>query len=153
VSKKTGSTPRAAARAPGSRAARPRQKRGGLTAADFRRIALGLKGAGEGAHMGHPDFRVAGKIFATLQPRRGFGMVNLTPDEQHEFQRAHPDAFTPEAGAWGRTGSTRVLLGGVDEETLAETMTLAWQHAVAATAKNTPRAASAAKAKRPSPAR
>jgi len=77
---------------------------------DFRRIALGMEGAVEGAHMGHPDFRVDNPIFATLHHDREFGMVALTPDQQEQFMRAHPDAFAPESGAWGRAGSTRVRL-------------------------------------------
>ena len=97
---------------------------------DFRRIALGMEGAVEGAHMGHPDFRVDNRIFATLHHDREFGMVTLTPDQQEQFTRAHPDAFAPESGAWGRAGSTRVRLASVDEETLGEVVTLAWQNIV-----------------------
>ena len=83
---------------------------------DFRRMALGMAGAVEGAHMGHPDFRVNNRIFATLHDDRAFGMVTLTPDQQEQFMRAHPDAFAPESGAWGRGGSTRVTLATVPEE-------------------------------------
>jgi hypothetical protein len=97
---------------------------------DFRRIALGMEGAVEGAHMGHPDFRVNNRIFATLHHDREFGMVALTPDQQAQFMRAHSDAFAPESGAWGRAGSTKVRLAGVHEETLGEAMTLAWQNIV-----------------------
>src|SRR5688572_17747223 len=97
---------------------------------DFRRIALGMEGAVEGAHMGHPDFRVNNRIFATLHPDPEFGMVALTPDQQEQFMRAQPDAFAPENGAWGRGGSTRVRLASVQEETLGEAMTLAWQNTV-----------------------
>src|SRR5436190_22173205 len=97
---------------------------------DFRRIVLGMDGAVEGAHMGHPDFRVDYRIFATLHHDREFGMVKLTPDQQRQFTRAHPDAFAPESGAWGRAGSTRVRLASVDEETLGEPVTLAWQNIV-----------------------
>ena len=97
---------------------------------DFRRMALGMEGAVEGAHMGHPDFRVNNRIFATLHDDREFGMVALTPDQQEQFMRAHPDAFAPESGAWGRAGSTRVRLASVHEETLGEAVTLAWQNAV-----------------------
>ena len=97
---------------------------------DFRRIALGMEGAVEGAHMGHPDFRVNNRIFATLHHDREFGMVALTPDQQEQFMRAHPEAFAPESGAWGRGGSTRVRLAAVQEDTLGEAMTLAWQNTV-----------------------
>lgn len=99
-----------------------------LTPQRFRRIALGLQGAVEGAHMGHPDFRANGRIFATLHPDRIFGMVKLTPEQQQQFVREHPDAFTPENGAWGRQGCTRVRLAAVDEDTLGEAMTLAWKN-------------------------
>ena len=58
-----------------------------MTAEDFRRMALGMKGAIEGAHMGHPDFRINGKIFATLHADRQWGMVKLTPHQQAEFVR------------------------------------------------------------------
>ena len=97
---------------------------------DFRRIALGMEGAVEGAHMGHPDFRVHNRIFATLHDDREFGMAALTPDQQEQFMRVHPDVFVPESGAWGRGGSTRVRLAAIPEETLGEAMTLAWQNIV-----------------------
>jgi hypothetical protein len=102
-----------------------------MTANQFRRIALGMDGAIEGAHMGHPDFRAFGRIFATLHHGDKTGMVALTPEQQAVFVRAHPDAFLPESGAWGRNGSTRVVLASVEEETLGEAMTLAWQGAAA----------------------
>jgi hypothetical protein len=97
---------------------------------DFRRMALGMEGAIESAHMGHPDFRVNNRIFATLHHDREFGMVALTPGQQQQFMRDHPDAFAPESGAWGRGGSTRVRLAAVAEDTLGEAMTLAWQNTV-----------------------
>jgi hypothetical protein len=111
-----------------------RKKIGGSATArmspqDFRRIALAMDGAVEGAHMGHPDFRVNRRIFATLHPDDAWGMVTLTRDEQQTFVSGHPAAFAPEAGAWGRQGCTKVRLDSVDEETLGEAMTLAWQHA------------------------
>ena len=90
---------------------------------DFRRLALASKDAVEGAHMGHPDFRVSGRIFASLH--RGWGMVKLTPEQQQEFVRRDPATFAPESGAWGRRGYTRVRLESVDEDTLGEAMTLA----------------------------
>ena len=97
---------------------------------DFRRIALGMQDAVEGAHMGHPDFRVNGRIFATLHGDLERGMVNLTPDQQHEFVRENPKVFTPENGAWGRQGCTRVQLDAADSDIVGEAMTLAWQKAV-----------------------
>jgi hypothetical protein len=98
-----------------------------MRAQEFRRIALGLTDAIEGSHMGHPDFRVNGRIFATLHPDNKFGMVKLPPDQQQRFVDENPDAFAPESGAWGRQGCTRVRLDTVDEDTLGEAMTIAWQ--------------------------
>ena len=105
-----------------------------MTEHEFRQIVLGLQGAVEGAHMGHPDFRVSNRIFATLHHDRAFAMVKLTPDQQQEFIRAHPGVFGPESGAWGLAGCTRVRLAAVDEETLGEAATLAWQNLVNRTA-------------------
>ncbi len=98
-----------------------------MTASDFRRIALGMLGASEGAHMGHPDFRLGGRIFATIHPGNAHGMVKLTPDDQQRFVREHPRSFAPEAGAWGRQGCTRVQFSHLEEDTLGEAMTLAWR--------------------------
>ena len=69
---------------------------------DFRRIAMAMARAVEAAHMGHPDFRVNGRIFATLQRNPSRGMVKLAPDQQRQLVRANPAAFAPESGAWGR---------------------------------------------------
>jgi hypothetical protein len=97
------------------------------TAARFRRLALSLTGAVEQAHMGHPDFRANGCIFATLHHDERHGMVKLTPEDQQRFIAAYPETFAPENGAWGRQGCTRVRLDTVDDETLGEALTLAWQ--------------------------
>src|SRR5205823_11914826 len=94
----------------------------------FRRIALGMDGAIESAHMGHPDFRANGKIFATIHQDHEWGMVKLTPEQQQRFIREAPATFMPENGAWGRAGSTKVRLKGVEEDLLGEAMTLAWQN-------------------------
>jgi hypothetical protein len=102
-----------------------------MTANGFRRIALGLGDAVEGAHHGHPDFRAGGKIFATLgYPDRKYGMVVLTPDQQRARVRERPDAFAPVKGKWGERGATTVRLDAIDEETLGEALTLAWQNTV-----------------------
>ena len=93
-------------------------------------MALALDGATEGAHMGHPDFRAHGRIFATLHHDRLSGMVALTPEQQRRFMDAST-AFSPEAGAWGRGGSTRVDLRAAQEEAVGEALTLAWQNAEA----------------------
>jgi hypothetical protein len=99
-----------------------------MTADDFRRLALGMEGAIEHAHMGHPDFRANGRIFATLHSGDRTGMVKLTPDEQREFMRTNPEAFSPSSGAWGRQGCTTVRLEAADERTVRAAMVLAWEH-------------------------
>jgi YjbR protein len=82
-----------------------------MTAEEFRQLALSFEGATEGAHHGHPDFRVRGKIFATLgYPDSGWAMARLTPNQQERFVREHPDCFKPVIGAWGRRGATSVSL-------------------------------------------
>jgi len=86
----------------------------------------------EGSHMAHPDFRVGGRIFATLQPDGKRGMVKLTPDQQQEVIASSPSTFEPASGAWGRQGCTMVRLDAIDESTLGEAMTLALQNAVSA---------------------
>jgi len=101
-----------------------------MTPNEFRELALKMTGATEGAHMGHPDFRANGKIFATLYPDGASGMVKLTPDQQQDFTRADALAFVPASGAWGRQGCTTVRLDSVAEEMLGEAMTLAWQNTV-----------------------
>jgi hypothetical protein len=99
------------------------------TPAVFRRIALAMTDAVEGAHMGHPDFRVNGRIFATLSPDNKRGMVKLTPEQQAQCIRSHPDVFEPASGAWGRGGSTMVKLAAADPEVIGEAMTIAWKAA------------------------
>ena len=94
-------------------------------------MALAMEGAEEGAHLGHPDFRVGNRIFVTLQHDRAFGGLLLTPDQQARFLSEYPKAFEPAAGAWGRAGATIVRLPAVPEEALGEAITLAWQNAVA----------------------
>jgi hypothetical protein len=99
-----------------------------MTAAEFRRIALSMPEASESAHMNHPDFRVDGKIFATLgYPDEDHGMVILPPEEQARFIRSHSKVFTAAKGAWGKRGSTSVRLAGVDRATLRSAMEIAWR--------------------------
>ena len=102
-----------------------------FTAKAFRRIALGLDGVVESAHMQHPDFRANGRIFATLQAGETRGMVALTPEQQTRFVNDYPSVFEPESGAWGRQGCTRVQFADAEEEIVGEVMTLAWQKVVA----------------------
>jgi hypothetical protein len=95
---------------------------------DFRRIALSLEGAAEGRHMGHGDFRVKGKVFATLgYPDGAWGMVALMPEQQEDFIALAPAAFKPANGAWGRQGSTLVRLDSVAAEVLDHALTAAWR--------------------------
>ena len=101
-----------------------------MTPDEFRRIAVSMNGAVEGAHMGHPDFRSNGKIFATLYPDGEHGMVKLTPEQQQEFMSTDDEVFAPASGAWGRQGCTTVRLALVDEDKLGEAMTLALQNTV-----------------------
>ena len=97
------------------------------TAEDFRRLALSFDGAEERAHMNHSDFRVGGKIFATLgYPDQASGMVALLPEQQELAIAAEPDAFAPSAGAWGRGGSTLVRLDAVSADWLERTLEWAW---------------------------
>jgi len=102
-----------------------------MTPNDFRRIAIAHQDATEGAHMGHPDFRIRGRIFATIHSDARHGMVKLTPDQQERFIHDYSDTFAPESGAWGRAGCTRVMIETVADEVLGEAMTLAWQNAIA----------------------
>ena len=95
---------------------------------DFRRIALSMPEATEASHMGHPDFRVGGKIFATIWPDEKWGMVKLTPQQQQVLCDAHPEAFQPCNGAWGRQGCTAVRIAAIDDELLGEAITLAWRN-------------------------
>src|SRR3954449_11622766 len=81
-----------------------------MTADNFRTIALSFPEAVEAQHMGHPDFRVDGKIFATLGPGEEWGMVKLTPDQQSAFQTRHPHVFSPASAAWGKRGATIIRL-------------------------------------------
>jgi hypothetical protein len=99
-----------------------------MTPADFRKIALSLPETSESAHMDHPDFRVGGKIFATLgYPDENHGMVVLPPEEQGRFVKSDPAAFAPAKGAWGLRGSTCVRLEAVAVATLRRAIEIAWR--------------------------
>lgn len=99
-----------------------------MDAADFRRIALSLEGAEESSHMGAPDFRVGGRIFATLASEsQGYGNLMLTPEQQADFVREQPDMFVPIAGGWGRMGATHIRLAAANEDVLAGALRAAWK--------------------------
>ena len=100
-----------------------------MTANDFRKIALALPETEERQHMNHPDFRVAGKIFATLgYPDKTRGMVKLSPEDQHYFSKDHPHAFIPVKGTWGRRGATSVQLRAAKKDVLRKAIEAAWRN-------------------------
>jgi hypothetical protein len=120
-----------------------------MTAADFRRIALSLEGAEEGSHMGAADFRVGGRIFATLaSENKGYGNLMLTPELQAEFVAEQPDVFLPVAGGWGKGGATHVRLAAAHEDLLQGALRTAWKLRVEMNQKTVrkPRAASGLRA-------
>jgi hypothetical protein len=99
-----------------------------MNPADFRRIALSLEGAEEGSHMGAADFRVGGRIFATLAAEaKGYGNLMLTPEIQAEFVAESPDIFLPVAGGWGKSGATHVRLSAANDDLLAGALRAAWR--------------------------
>src|SRR5678815_4939388 len=99
-----------------------------MTASDFRRLALSLDGAEEGAHMGAVDFRVGGHIFATLASvKDGFGNLMLTREIQAEFVGESPELFVPVAGGWGRMGVTHIRLSAANRDILTGALQAAWK--------------------------
>ena len=99
-----------------------------MNVANFRRIALSLEGAEEGSHMGAPDFRVGGKIFATLaSQKQGYGNLMLTPELQADFVGEAPDIFVPIHGGWGRMGMTHIRLAKASEDVLTGALRAAWR--------------------------
>ena len=99
-----------------------------MNASDFRRIALSFEGAEEGTHMGAADFRVGGRIFATLASvSQGYGNLMLIPERQAEFVAEWPDLFLPVAGGWGKNGATHVRLASATEDVLAGSLHTAWK--------------------------
>lgn len=111
-----------------------------MTPDEFRKIALALPATVEVGHMGHPDFRVRGKIFATLgYPSAEWGMVKLAPDEQMALTAAEPDAFVRVKGTWGERGATNVRLAAAGAASVREAMILACGHIGPAVAKTATR--------------
>ena len=107
-----------------------------MTPAGFRKIALALDGASEGAHGGHADFRAGGKVFATLgYPGKDWGMVKLTPEQQQMLVDAEPAMFVPVKGTWGLRGATSVRLDAADARTLRSALTMALANVKAPKAK------------------
>ena len=99
-----------------------------MTGEHFRDLALNLDGAVEQSHMRHPDFRVNGRIFATLTADEREGVVMLPPAEQQQLIDEHPATFRPAAGAWGRQGCTVVHLATANSRAVKGALLLAWQH-------------------------
>jgi YjbR len=123
-----------------------RKKATGTTAADFKRIALSLDGAEEGSHMGATDFRVGGRIFATLASEsKGYGNLVLTPEEQAAFVEELPDVFLPIAGGWGRMGMTHIVLAKASEDVLRGALQTAWRLRLQANARTGKRRAQKAR--------
>jgi hypothetical protein len=121
-----------------------------MTAADFRRIALSLEGAEEGSHMGSADFRVGGRIFATLAAiAKGYGNLMLTPAQQAMFVAEEPEVFLPIPGGWGRNGATHIILAKTNAQQLTGALRTAWKLRVDSNAKTnsrpTPKSASTSK--------
>ena len=99
-----------------------------MDAGDFRRIALSFEGAEEGSHMGNPDFRVGGRIFATLASQdQGYGNLKLTAEQQGVFVEKLPQVFLPIAGGWGRMGMTHIRLAAATEDVLRGALHTAWK--------------------------
>lgn len=98
-----------------------------MTAKEFRKLALSFPEAIESSHFSHPDFRIRGKIFATLYPDENHGVLMLTPDTQRDAIGRNPTAFSPAAGAWGRRGNTVVLLSAIRTTAIREWMEIAWR--------------------------
>jgi hypothetical protein len=99
-----------------------------MTPADFKRLALGLQGAEEGSHMGAVDFRVGGRIFATLASvAKGYGNIMLSPEQQRDFVAELPEIFAPVAGKWGEGGATHVRLDVAPEDVVRGALEAAWK--------------------------
>ena len=97
---------------------------------------MSFEGAEESSHMGAPDFRVGGRIFATLASQdEGFGNLMLTPEQQADFVRELPDVFLPVRGGWGRMGATHMRLAKANEDLLAGALLTAWKLRVEKNAK------------------
>ena len=100
-----------------------------MTSNEFRKIALSLPDTEERSHMDHPDFRIGGKIFATLgYPDKTRAMVKLSPEDQHYFSKDYPDVFAPVSGTWGRRGATSVYLKNAKKGLIAKAIEAAWRN-------------------------
>jgi hypothetical protein len=110
-----------------------------MTPKDFTRLALSFEGAEQGSHMGSVDFRVGGRIFATLAAvAKGYGNVMLSPEQQRDFVAELPDVFLPVAGKWGEGGVTHIRLAAATEDLVRGALHAAWKRRVEANAKMPP---------------
>jgi hypothetical protein len=117
-----------------------------MKAKDFRRIALSFEGAEEGSHMGAVDFRVGGRIFATLASvKLGYGNLMITPEIQAAFVGELPEVFLPIAGGWGRMGMTHIRLAEASEDVLTGALHAAWKLRMERNAKSGKRSRTAKK--------
>ena len=108
-----------------------------MNAKDFRRIALSMEGAEEGSHMGAVDFRVGGRIFATLASvKQGYGNLMINSEQQAAFVAEMPDVFLPIPGGWGRMGMTHIRLAAASEDVLTGALRAAWKLRVDRNAKS-----------------
>ena len=108
-----------------------------MNASDFRRIALSFEGAEVSSHMGAPDFRVGGRIFATLASEsQGYGNLMLTPEQQAAFVAEQPEIFLPIHGGWGESGATHIRLAAASEDQLTGALRTAWKLRVEANEKS-----------------
>jgi hypothetical protein len=119
-----------------------------MNANDFRRIALSMEGAEEGSHMGAVDFRVGGRIFATLASiEQGYGNLMISPEQQAVFVEELPEIFIPIAGGWGRMGATHIRLAAASEDVLTGALHTAWKLRVEKNAKSDKKRGTKAKSK------
>jgi hypothetical protein len=103
---------------------------------DFRRLALSLPDTEESSHMGSPDFRVGGRIFATLAAAKlGYGNIMITPEQQSAFVEELPEIFIPVPGGWGRGGATHVNLAVANEDVVLGALQTAHKNRVEKNAK------------------
>jgi hypothetical protein len=110
-----------------------------VTPSDFKRLALSFDGAEEGSHMGAVDFRVGGRIFATLAAvANGYGNVMLSPEQQRDFVAELPDVFIPVVGKWGEAGVTHIRLAAANEDVVRGALHAAWKRRVTANEKARP---------------
>jgi hypothetical protein len=96
------------------------------TQEQFRKLALAMPEATEGAHFGNADFRVKNKIFATLGAGEGRAVLKLPVEEMHALIELDPNTFEGAKG-WAKSGWTKIALRNVSVAQLRELMDTAWR--------------------------